>query len=423
MNKKEISRFFRRHFMLTTVVACLIVSALAGGIVGYYSVEGALGQKPALPNFVKQLVNPQTGNSTPAFTDEQSQVISVVKSASPAVVSIVASKDLTTVEQNGYNPFQDFCSDPFFKQFFGDQCDSATPAPKSTTQKQQVAAGTGFLITSDGLILTNKHVVDISGADFTAITSDGKSYPAKILATDPVLDVALVKISGTNFPTLPLADSSQIQIGQTVIAIGNALGQFSNTVSKGVISGLSRSITAGDNAGSSETLNSVIQTDAAINPGNSGGPLLDLSGNVIGINTAIAQGAQNIGFAIPINQAKKDIGQVKTSGKISTAYLGIRYIAINDTVKQENNLTVNYGALVVRGDTQDQVAVMHGSPADIAGIKENDIILEVDGTKIDQNNDLATLLQKYNVGQTIQLKVLSQGKEKTVSVKLAERPQ
>jgi S1-C subfamily serine protease len=367
------------------------------------------------------LIQHLTGAKSNAYqpvTDEESKVVSAVKQASPAVVSIVATKDVAIVEQQ--NPFQQFCDDPFFKQFLGNQCDAPSQPPK--TQTQQVAAGSGFIIDASGLILTNKHVVNISGANYTVITNDGKKYPAQVLARDPVQDLAVVKINASGLSALTLGNSANLQIGQTVIAIGNALGQFSNSVSKGVISGLSRSITASEGGGSSETLSEVIQTDAAINPGNSGGPLLNLAGQVIGMNAAIVQGAQNIGFAIPINQAKKDISQVETTGKISYPYLGIRYVLVTDDIKQKNNLSVNYGALVTRGSGASDVAVAPNSPADKAGIKEGDIILEIDGKKIDQNNDLAQATQSHNVGDAVTLKVLSGGQEKTVQVTLAERP-
>jgi S1-C subfamily serine protease len=190
-----------------------------------------------------------------------------------------------------------------------------------------------------------------------------------------------------------------------------------------VISGLSRSVTASSAAGGSEQLEKVIQTDAAINPGNSGGPLLNLAGEVIGVNTAVAQGAQNIGFALPINQTKRDINQIKTIGKISYPFLGIRYQIIDPELKQQNNLPFDYGALVARGENPGDVAVTQDSPADKAGIKDGDIILEVNGQKIDKNNDLTQSLQKFNVGDTVTLKVYSNGKEKEVKVTLAERKQ
>ncbi len=206
-----------------------------------------------------------------------------------------------------------------------------------------------------------------------------------------------------------------------MIAIGNSLGEFSNTVSKGIVSGLKRNLTASGGMGQSETLSNIIQTDAAINPGNSGGPLLDINGEVIGINVAMAQGAQNIGFAIPSNQIKKVIDQVKTTGKITAPYLGVRYIPVDSQVKQKINFPFDYGVLVVRGDTVTDFAVIPGSPADKAGIVENDVILEVDGTKIDSSNGLADLISKHNVGDTITLKVWHKGDVKDVQVQLAER--
>ncbi len=407
-------RFIRKNFFLSVVVLSFVVSAVVGGVFGYYGAT-FFNQDAAVP-----LIQHLTGAKNDAYqpvTDEESKVVSAVKRASPAVVSIVATKDIAIVEQQ--NPFQEFCNDPFFKQFLGNQCNTPSQSPR--TQTQQVAAGSGFIINSNGLILTNKHVVNISGASYTVITNDGKKYPAQVLARDPVQDLAVVKINVSGLPALVVGDSNNLQIGQTVIAIGNALGQFSNSVSKGVISGLSRSITASEGGGSSETLSQVIQTDAAINPGNSGGPLLNLAGQVIGVNTAIVQGAQNIGFAIPINQAKRDISQVETTGKISYPYLGIRYILVTDDIKQKNNLSVNYGALVVHGSGASDVAVAPNSPADKAGIKDGDIILEIDGKKIDQNNDLAKATQSHNVGDAVTLKILSGGQEKTVSVILEER--
>lgn len=408
---------------LSILTVVVVISALVGGVFGYYGATLSDNGTP-ISQFLRSAPVPggssKTDSGTPVTSDETA-VINVVKKSTPAVVSIVATKDLAIVEQKGFSPFQDFCHDPFFRQFLGNQCSQPSAPPSQRTQRQQVAAGTGFVISSEGLILTNKHVINISGANFTVITNDGKKYAATILAKDPVQDLAVLKISATGLPTLPLGDSSTLQIGQTVIAIGNALGQFSNTVSRGVISGLSRSIVASDSGGSSERLDQIIQTDAAINPGNSGGPLLNLQGQVVGIDMAVAENAQNIGFAIPINQAKKDIDQVKSSGKIVYPFLGIRYALITSDIKEKNNLPVNYGAIVVRGESQTDLAVTPGSPADKAGIKENDIILEIDGVKITPDNDLAKIVQNHKVGDSITLKILSQGREKNIQLTLEER--
>lgn len=243
---------------------------------------------------------------------------------------------------------------------------------------------------------------------------------AKVLAKDPINDVAVIKIEGSDYATLNFGDSDSLKIGQTAIAIGNSLGEFSNTVSKGIISGLKRNLTAGGGTGEAEQLKNIIQTDAAINPGNSGGPLLNISGDIIGINVAMAQGAQNIGFAIPSNQIKKIVDQVQKTGKISTPYLGVRYIPIDEAIQKENDLPFGYGVLVVRGQKITDFAVVPGSPADKAGLVENDILLEINGTKIDSENSLTDIIAKFNVGDTVSLKIWHKGETKNISVALAE---
>jgi serine protease Do len=215
-----------------------------------------------------------------------------------------------------------------------------------------------------------------------------------------------------------LGDSSKLQIGQTVIAIGNALGEFRNTVSVGVISGLGRTVTA-SGGGTAETLEDIIQTDAAINAGNSGGPLLNLKGEVIGMNTAMASGAENIGFALPINKAKKAIEQVKTQGKIVYPFLGVRYVLITDTIQKDNNLGASYGAWITSGDKEP--AVTPESAAETAGLKEGDIILEFNNEKITADNSLAKMIMNYNPGDKITLKILRKGEEKTIEATLGER--
>jgi serine protease Do len=273
------------------------------------------------------------------------------------------------------------------------------------------------------MIITNKHVVSDLNAEYTVITNDGKEYSARVLARDVNKDIAIIKIDGENFPTLPLGDSDALRIGQTVIAIGNSLGEFSNSVSKGIISGLRRNITAGSGFGESEKLSDIIQTDAAINSGNSGGPLLDISGNVIGVNVAMAQGAENIAFSIPVNQIKKIVDQVKSTGKISTPFLGVRSITVNKQIQSENNLSFDYGALIARGEKITDFAVLPGSPADKAGFVENDIILEINGTKIDEKNSLTDIISGFNVGDTIKVKIWHKGETKNIQVKLEERTQ
>ncbi|MBU4368687.1 trypsin-like peptidase domain-containing protein [Patescibacteria group bacterium] len=354
---------------------------------------------------------------TTKVVKEDSAIIDAVKKADPAVVSIVITKDVPKLEQYYSNPFG---NDPFFRQFFGDQFNTPQYRQKGT-EKKEVGGGSGFIVSSDGLIVSNNHVVSDKEAEYTVLTNDGKKYPAKVLARDSVKDLAVLKIEKTGLPTLGLGDSDNLQAGQTVIAIGNALGEFRNTVSAGIISGLKRSVTASGFGAGTEQLTNVIQTDAAINPGNSGGPLLNLSGEVIGVNVAMAQGAENIGFALPINDVKKAISDVEKHGKIITPYMGVRYILVNSDIKEKNNLSVDYGALVVRGEMISDLAVIPGSPADKAGIVENNIILKVNGTKVDSQNPLANLINKYSVGDEITLRILHRGEEKDIKVKLEER--
>jgi S1-C subfamily serine protease len=256
--------------------------------------------------------------------------------------------------------------------------------------------------------------------DYTVLTNDGQSFPARVLARDPFQDLAVIKIEEKKpFPTIKLGDSDRLQIGQTVIAIGNVLGEFQNSVSVGVISGLGRTITA-SGGGLVETLEDVIQTDAAINQGNSGGPLLNLKGEVIGINTAMVVGGENIGFALPINKAKKAIEQVKTLGKIVYPFLGVRYVLINEKIQKENNLPVNYGAWIVRSRF-DEPAIFPGSAAQIAGLREGDIILEVNREKITTKNSLAKIIMGYNPGDKVVLKILRGKEEKNIQVILGQR--
>ncbi|OGI60748.1 hypothetical protein A2641_00385 [Candidatus Nomurabacteria bacterium RIFCSPHIGHO2_01_FULL_37_25] len=348
------------------------------------------------------------------FFSQERSVIGVVKKTNPAVISIIISKEVpkyeTYIDPNQQN-------NPFGNLFPGFNF-NIPQYRQNGTEKKQIGGGSGFFVSSDGLIVTNKHVVDQKDVEYTVFTNDGKKHVAKVIARDPVLDIALIKIDGSSFPYLSLGNSDGLEVGQSVIAIGNALGEFRNTVSVGVVSGLARSITAGDNSGKSEVLDHVIQTDAAINPGNSGGPLLNLSGQVIGVNVAVAEGSQNIGFALPINSVKGAIESVKTSGKIVRPYLGVRYVAVNSEMKEKNNLTVDYGVLVKAGANTNELAVVPGSPADKAGIVENDIILEIDGVKLDDKTSLASIIRGKNVGQVIKLKILHKGEEKNISVTL-----
>lgn len=410
-----------RKLITIVVIVSFATSALGGFAFGILGGASAVKFFPGIANgIIKDLekINNNTANSPalPAGNDE-TLAVNAIKKADPAVVSIIITKDLPKISQ--LNPF----GSDFFNQFFGQDFNvpQATPDSNQGTQKQEVGRGSGFIVTPDGYIVTNKHVANDTAADYTVLTNDGKEYPAKLIADDPINDLAIIKIDQKDLPTVVLGDSGSLEVGQTAVAIGNALGEFRNTASLGIISGLGRSITASGSELGSEQLSNIIQTDAAINPGNSGGPLLNLSGEVIGVNVAVAQGAQSIGFAIPINDVKKAINDVKSQGRIITAWLGVRVTPIDSDLKAKNNLTVDYGALVVRGTGAGELAVAPGSPADKAGIVENDIILEVNGTKIDAQNPLQVLIGKYSVGDVITIKLLDKGAEKQIKVKLEER--
>lgn len=353
------------------------------------------------------------------YNDLEERVVDISQQYNDSVVSVIITKDLPVIEQYFVNPFE---NDPFFRQFFGDDFDFNIPQQRQRgTEKQEIGAGTGFIISEDGLILTNRHVVEDEKAEYTVLTNKGDRIQAKVLARHPALDLALLKIDTKGLKPLKLGDSDKVRVGQFVVAIGNALGEFRNTVSFGVVSGLQRNITALGSLSGAEQLDELIQTDAAINRGNSGGPLINMRGEVIGINTAIVQGAQNLGFAIPINKAKKMINEIKAKGKITFPFLGVRYVLINKYIAQKNNLSVDYGALVIRGENIGDLAVIPGSPADKAGLQENDIILEVNGQKITLENSLIKILSNFSPGDTIKLKILSKGREKTVSVTLDEK--
>lgn len=278
--------------------------------------------------------------------------------------------------------------------------------------------GSGFFVSSNGLIMTNRHVVDRANATFVAITTDGKRYPATIVDRDPVYDLAVLKVQGSGFVALPFGDSEKLNLGQSVVAIGFALGEFKNSISVGVISGLSRSITA-SGGGSVEFLDKVIQTDAAINPGNSGGPLLNLRGEVIGVNVAMASGSQSIGFAVPAKSANEVVASIKKTGSIVRPFVGIRYQPLNPAIKAAYGITATTGIAIIPGP-DGSPAVQPGSPAAIAGIVEGDVIISVNGILLDDTHDFASIIRSKAVGSTISLEVLHQGVLRTVKVTLVK---
>lgn len=403
----------------TTVSIAIIVSALVGFL------AGGAANSPAMAGFfdflkpVAPIVgsnNPITGEVNGNMGNEEAQVVALAQKATPAVVSIIVTKELPRYEKFYTNPFGD---NPFFDNFFGQ--DFVVPQQRQNgTEKRQIGAGSGFVVSADGLVLTNKHVVSDEKADYTVVLNDGSKHPAKVLARDPVKDIAIVKIEGANLAFLSLGKNDEVKIGQTVVAIGNALGQFSNTVSKGVVSGMSRSIVAGDGY-SSEQLTGVLQTDAAINQGNSGGPLLNLKGEVIGMNTAVATNAQNIGFAIPADELRGDLERIQKGESIVYPFLGVRFTMIDAEIAKANNLPVQNGALVLRGENRTDLAVVPGGPADKAGLVENDIILKINDLELNSQNSLNDVIARFKPNEKVTLTILHKGSQQKVGVTLGER--
>lgn len=319
------------------------------------------------------------------ITQEEEDIASVATKVAPSVVSIVTKAQAAS--------------------FYGVQT--------------QEGAGTGIIVSSDGYVLTNKHVIQDSQS-VSVVTSDGVTHgDVKVVGTDPLNDVAFLKINGVNnLKPAELGDSSSIRIGQKVVAIGNSLGQYQNTVTSGIISGTGRPVSAQSSGGAVETLTDLLQTDAAINPGNSGGPLTNLAGQVIGINTAIAEDAQGIGFSIPINATKGSLKSVLATGKVERAYVGVNYLSITPDVADKFKLPVRTGAYVFTDDGRS--AVVSGSPADKAGVKDKDIITKVNDIEVGDKGSVASLVGEYAPGDKVQLTILRDGKTLTVTVTLAK---
>jgi S1-C subfamily serine protease len=419
-NLKSTIRKNKTAIAVSTITSIVVFAVLTAGFAIFLFVNQNL-----LNTLFFNKKSPVEGRDIPITRDsaaEESRIIDVVENTNPAIVSIVITKDVPIVEQyyENFNPF----GDEFFNDFFGGNgLRFRIPQYREKgTEKKEIGGGSGFFVSSDGLLVTNRHVISDKDANYTVFTNNGEKYGVEILARDSALDIAILKVKGKDFSYLEFGNSDILKPGQTVIAIGNALAEFRNSVSVGVVSGLSRSIVAGDFSGRSEFLEGVIQTDAAINPGNSGGPLLDIAGKVIGVNVAVQRGAENIGFALPSNTVKSIVDSIKEHGEIVRPYLGVRYMQVTEKLKDKNSLSVDYGALVVRGETAEDLAVVPGSPADKAGIVENDIILEVDGVKLEPGKSLASIIRQKQVGQKITLKILHKGEEKEVGVVLEKAP-
>ncbi|MBI2454230.1 MAG: trypsin-like peptidase domain-containing protein [Parcubacteria group bacterium] len=348
-------------------------------------------------------------------------IVDAIKKVRPAVVSVVITKEIPEEILNQL-------------PHFGPGGMLTPPEQKNNGvgkeipqehERIKVGGGSGFIVSRDGLVLTNKHVVQDPEAVYTIVTEDDNRYPAKVLARDPINDIAILKMeSEKELPFVRLNNSSKLDLGETVVAIGNTLGEFKNTVSAGVVSGLSRFITAQNEfSGEAAFLRGLIQTDAAINPGNSGGPLINAKGEAIGINVAVILGAQNVGFAIPISAAARDLDDLKRFGRLKKPFLGVRYLIINKDIKDRLKLPVEAGAYVMQENIpgNNGEAVVKNSPADKAGLKEKDIILEFNGTKLTSEKNLQDVLENCKIGENIALKVLRENKEHELKLVLEER--
>jgi serine protease Do len=383
------------------LISVFVTLLIMGGLL--YSLRNQIAQY-ILSNQEQTIVSAVTTKTT------SESVISAVATVNPSVVSVIITKDVPVYEKY-YETISPW-------GFFGN---IVVPRVREQgTKEQEVGGGSGFVV-ADRLIVTNQHVVADIEAKYSIITNSGESYPVTILAIDQDLDIAILKIDDEFSPELPevsFGDSSALQLGETVIAIGNALAEYQNSVSVGVVSGLSRSIVASDASGGTEQLHEVIQTDAAINLGNSGGPLLNLRGEVIGVNVATTRGADNIGFAIPSILVSQIVNSVRTHGEIVRPFLGVRYVTITPHMATVNNLPVEHGAWVVADEATGEPAVVAGSPADLVGIVEGDIIIAVNGMGL-QKNDLATLLRTMPVEEAISIETIRDGeyivKEVTLS--------
>lgn len=382
---------------LSALAVLVLLSGLIGGVVGAVVSGGSQDDG---------IISSSLSNQK-KIVSSQSQLISqIAKTVGPSVVSVNVS--ITSQQQGGFGLFG-------FAQ---------------PTQEQ--AAGTGIVISSSGLILTNRHVVPSGTTNVSVTLSDGTELKnVSVIGRtndNDSLDVAFLKVNdlkGHKLTPAVIGDSSDVQVGDDVVAIGNALGQFQNTVTSGIISGYGRSVQAGDSSGASsasENLEDLFQTDAAINEGNSGGPLVNLNGQVIGINTAIAGNAQSIGFAIPINDTKGLIDQVVKTGKFSRPYLGVRYIQLTADVANAYGLSTNNGAFIAPSNDPANPSVQSGSPAEGAGLQERDIITELDGQAIDQTHSLTGLLSRHQPGDSVSLTVLRGSDTKHIRVTLGTLP-
>lgn len=383
-----MSRFSLKSFIIGLSIGLVIVTSAAGGAIA----DRLFDIKPLDYLTKRQDVGIRSGGQLETrVLNEESIVIDVAERVSPSVVTVSIERPKRRILE--FNPFGGFSS----------RIEGGQP--------QDI--GTGFIVSGGGLIVTNKHVVSDVQANYKVITKDDKEYEVVKISRDPSNDLAVLKIEAKDLEAVEMGDSKTLKVGQFVIAIGTALGEFRHTVTTGVVSGLGRGITAGSVfEGFVEQLDDVIQTDAAINPGNSGGPLLNSAGQVIGVNVAVAAGAENVGFAIPINIVKDALDSFNKTGSFaSKPFLGIEYqmVAKQSAILNE----VSEGAYVVN--------VVPGSPAEAAGIRQDDIIKKMDGEEIKEDTGgLAEIISKKKAGQRVELEVWRDGETLQLSATLSE---
>lgn len=384
-----------RNFLFGLALSILVIFSALGGAIAdrlfvFKPLDALLGRK--------EISEVDRGAGLKIVRDEDA-VVNVAEKVSPSVVTVAISKERSTLAPLFFDPFGLF---------------RIQPEKEGKTEIIQRDIGSGFIVDSSGLVVTNKHVVSDTKAMYRVITSDDTEYEVTKIYRDPVVDLAILKIDPVKDKRLTavmMGDSANLKVGQFVVAIGTALGEFRHTVTTGVISGLARGITAGDPFGASEELDNVIQTDAAINPGNSGGPLLNSGGEVVGVNVAVAGDGQNIGFAIPINAIKDALANFNQTGQFSRPILGVRYQMISKETALLNG--VPEGAYVVE--------VITGSSAEKSGIKKGDILISIGGEKIkDIKGGLAGLIGKKKVGENLEIEYWRDEETKKITVRLEE---
>jgi len=360
------------------IIAMAVVAGIVSGSLSAVGVANLIGQQSP-PTEV--LDNPAT-TVADVTIDESSAVISAVAEVAPAVVTIQTQVGGASGGGSG--------------------------------------SGSGFIYDPNGFILTNRHVVEDASA-LNVVLNDGREFPGNVYGIDSLTDLAIVTIEATGLPFAPIGSSEALEPGQLAIAIGNPLGDYENTVTTGVVSGIGRQITASNALqNSSDVLRNLIQTDAAINPGNSGGPLVNSAGQVIGVNTAVSENAQGLGFSIPIDVARPIMDQAVAGEELVRPWIGIYYTSLTPAIAEEAGVDVENGALV--GTTDGSDAVFPGSPAEASGLQSGDVIVAIDGREVNAKSDLSMLILPYSPGETITLSVLRDGETREVDLTLGELP-